>query len=67
MKPSLIALSGMFLLLSLSSGQEKPVETNALEANQAPVRKNSIDFCPEYPIVDVYALQYARTLTAKAR
>lgn len=65
MKPSLIALSSMFLFVSLSSGQEKPVDTNALNANQVNIRKNSLDFCPEYPIVDVYALQYTRTLTAK--
>lgn len=65
MKPPLIALSGMFLLLSLSSGQEKPVAINALDAKQTNILKNSIDFCPEYPIVDVYALQYARAFTAK--
>ncbi len=65
MKASMIALSFVFLFASFSSGQEKTPEPKALNEEKGKAYKNSLDFCPEYPFVDVYAVQYSRELTIK--
>jgi len=65
MKALLISLSFVFLFASHSSGQENKSETKGIDEEKDGVYKNSLDFCPEYPFVDVYAVQYSRELTIK--
>ncbi|HPG41511.1 MAG TPA: hypothetical protein PLP19_10340 [bacterium] len=57
-QPGIIAICILFFT-SLVLAQDNQPETKEITFN------NAIDFCPEYPIVDVYALQYSRILTPK--
>ena len=45
--------------------QEEQLTIISIDISNKTACKNSIDFCPEYPFVGIYALQYSRELTQK--
>jgi hypothetical protein len=62
MKNGFVIVLFFIFIVSPVYAQEKIPEVKTNDKNIENTYKNSIDFCPEYPIVDVYALQYSREL-----